>query len=90
MASIQQIGGNSKDKVQAMIDKHVPLIPITVHKAHLFIHLYTPDSIINLKDPMLWLINFYRVDDGGYAFYLDKTSSALPGLQSVSIRTYKL
>ena len=94
MASIQQIGGNSKDKVLAMIDKHVPLIPITVHKAPTFIHIYKPDSTINLKDPALpdgW-VNFYRVDDVAAMayFYLDKTSSALPGLQPVSIRTYKL
>ena len=94
MSSIQQIGGNSKDKVQSMLDRHLPLIPITVHKAPVFIHLYKPNSTINLRDPSLpdgW-VNFYRVDDVAAMayFYLDKASAQLPPLQSVDIRTYKL
>lgn len=91
---IQQIGGQSKDYVQAMIDQHLPLIPITVHKAPTFIHLYTPDSLINLRDPSLpdgW-VNFYRVDDVAAMvyFYVNKTSNELPALQEESIRIYRL
>ncbi|MEP7324173.1 MAG: glycoside hydrolase family 172 protein [Saprospiraceae bacterium] len=92
--SIQQIGGSTKDKVQAMVEGHLPLIPITVHKAPTFVHIYKPDSLVNLKDPSLpdgW-VNFYRIDDVAAMayFYLDKTSDELPALQSKEIRTYKL
>ena len=38
--TIQQIGGNSKDKVKSLMDAQVSLIPITVHKApRLFIFI---------------------------------------------------
>lgn len=91
---IQQIGGNTKTKVQLLMDQKKPLIPVTVHKAPAFVHVYHPDSIIDLSDPALpdgWT-NFYRIDDVAAMayFYLDKTSNTLPTLQSIAIRTYKL
>lgn len=91
---IQQIGGNTKAKVQQLLDQNKPLVPITVHKAPVFKHIFHPDSIIDLKDPSLpdgWT-NFYRIDDVAAMayFYLNKTSTALPTLQPLATRTYKL
>ena len=92
--TIQQIGGNNKSIVIDMQKKNVNLIPITVHQAPLFIHIYKKDSIVDLNDPKLpeaWT-NFYRSDDFAAAsyFYLDKPANQLPELQSLSVRTYKL
>lgn len=92
--TIQQIGGNSKSKVQGLMEKGLPLKPITVHRAPEFIHLYQPDSVADLKNPSLpdgW-VNFYRTDDVAAMayFYLDRTSSGLPALQSIGVRVYKM
>lgn len=92
--TIQQIGGNTKAKVQAMLARGLPLKPITVHRAPEFIHIYKPDSLADLSKPNLpdgW-VNFYRTDDVAAMvyFYLDRTSSGLSPLQSIGERVYKM
>lgn len=91
--TIQQIGGNTKEIVIGLQKKNVDLIPITVHQAPLFIHIYKKDSVVDLNDPELpnaWT-NFYRSDDVAATsyFYLDKPVNDLPDLQSPLIRKYK-
>lgn len=91
--TIQQIGGNTKEIVIGLQKKNVDLIPITVHQAPLFIHIYKKDSVVDLNDPELpnaWT-NFYRSDDVAATsyFYLDKPVNELPDLQSPLIRKYK-
>jgi len=88
---IQQIGGNSKEKVQSLLNKKLPLIPITLHHAPAFIHLYHADSIADLTDTALpegW-VNFYRIDDVAAMayFYLNQSTNELPPLQPLAIRT---
>ncbi|MBI5008736.1 MAG: DUF2961 domain-containing protein [Bacteroidia bacterium] len=90
--TIQQIGGNNKDVVIGLQKKNAELIPITVHQAPLFIHIYKEDSVVDLNDPKLpnaWT-NFYRSDDVAAAsyFYLDKPVNELPDLQPRLIRTF--
>ncbi len=92
--TIQQIGGNTKDKVIELQKENVRLIPVTIHDAPKMIHIYKRDSTVNLKDPSLpnaWT-NFYRSDDLAATayFYLDSPIDNLPDLQSVKIRTIKL
>lgn len=48
--TIQQIGGNNKSVVIGMQKKNVDLIPITVHQAPLFIHIYKKDSVVDLNE----------------------------------------
>ncbi|MBK9390757.1 MAG: DUF2961 domain-containing protein [Bacteroidetes bacterium] len=88
--TIQQIGGNNKDIVIGLQKQKADLIPITVHQAPLFIHIYKKDSIVDLNDPKLpnaWT-NFYRSDDVAATsyFYLDKAANELPDLQARSLR----
>ncbi len=92
--TIQQIGGNTKDKVIGLQKENVRLIPVTIHDAPKMIHIYKRDSTVNLKDPSLpnaWT-NFYRSDDLAATayFYLDSPENNLPDLQSVEVRTKKL
>jgi hypothetical protein len=92
--TIQQIGGNNKDIVIGLQKQNVNLIPITVHQAPLFIHIYKKDSVVDLNDPKLpnaWT-NFYRSDDLSATsyFYLNAPVNGLPDLQSRSIRTWKV
>ena len=92
--TIQQIGGNTKEKVMDMMARNVPLVPITVHKAPEFERIYTPGKVTDLSTTTLkegW-VNFYRTDDYSAMayFYLDKAYTDLPALQSLSIRAYKL
>lgn len=91
--TIQQIGGNSKDIVIGLQKQNVNLIPITVHQAPLFLHIYKKDSTVDLNDPKLpnaWT-NFYRSDDMAATsyFYLNSPVNELPDLQPLKIRTWK-
>lgn len=92
--TIQQIGGNEKSKVIGLQRSGVDLIPITVHQAPVFTHIYQPGKVVDLEDPDLpegW-VNFYRSDDLAATayFYFDKPSSDLTGIQPLSIRLWNL
>lgn len=86
--TIQDIGGDSHEKVRALVDSGAPLIPVTcdIGPEAGFLHLY--------RRPMeSWpeegWINFYRQDDFATVayFYLDRPVSDLPPLQDVAVRT---
>lgn len=92
--TIQQIGGNTKARVMALLAKGLPLKPITVHNAPTFVHIYHPDSLADLSNPNLpdgWT-NFYRIDDVSAMvyFYLVENVNELPALQGVKERVVKL
>ena len=92
--TIQQIGGNTKEKVIELMNQKLPLIPITVHQAPKLELIYTPGKIKDLNTTNLrdgW-VNFYRIDDYSAMayFYLDKSSNNLPPLQNVYVRTLNL
>ena len=94
MVTLQQIGGSQKADVLELQKKGVDLIPITIHQAPEFTHIYKPDEITDLSDPDLpegW-VNFYRSDDVAAAtyFYYEKPSSKLPEIQALAIRTWDL
>ena len=78
--TIQQIGGESCDKVKKLIENNAPLIPVTCDggEGAEFMHLYKTDTPLPEKG---W-VNYYRSDD--YAavswFYLDKKENSLPAI----------
>ncbi|TNF41357.1 MAG: DUF2961 domain-containing protein, partial [Bacteroidetes bacterium] len=92
--TIQAMGGNNKQKVIEMLDKGVPLIPVTIQNEKNFIRLMDSIQPVDLKNPELidgWT-NFYRSDDWSSTafFYLEKPVNQLPELARTEIRTYKL
>jgi hypothetical protein len=93
--TIQQIGGNSKEKVIELIEEGVPLIPLGIDDGkHKVLPLYKKDSVIDLSDPTLppGFSNFYRSDDVSATsyFYLSSPVNSLPSLQPLLIRTARL
>lgn len=92
--TIQQIGGNVKEKVLELQKNGVPLLPITIHEVPKMHQLYDPQKPLDLTNKQLpegWT-NFYRSDDLSSTayFYLDKPENDLPPIQSLKIRTTKL
>jgi hypothetical protein len=78
--TLQQIGGGPKDVVKELVNKGVPLQPITIDKNSGFVRLLeTPVAINDASFPDGW-VNFYRRDDYTAVsyFYLNRTSSGLP------------
>ena len=88
--TIQQIGGNLKPVVIGLMEKGVPLVPITIHEVDTLHLLLEQDPVPELTDTDLpdgWT-NFYRTDDVSTTayFYLDRPTSGLPPLQPVAER----
>ncbi len=80
--TIQQMGGEIKQKVIELIDKGAKLIPVTISKKGKFTKLLEMDPVPDLKDEKLhegWT-NFYRQDDVSATayFYLDRPENNLP------------
>ena len=92
--TMQQIGGNSKDKVIELQKKGVPMIPVAIDDLTRIHPIYKKDSLVQLDTPGLpgGFANFYRSDDVSATayFYLDKPGAVLPMLQPLQLRTYKL
>ncbi len=92
--TLQQIGSNSKEKVIALQKSGVPMIPVTIDDQTSITPLYTKDHITQLDAPGLpgGFANFYRSDDVSSTayFYLNTPGTALPPLQSVTIRAARL
>src|SRR5262249_32346773 len=64
--TLQQIGSNSKEKIIALQDEKVPLIPVGFDDTKSRVKpIYRKDSIVNLRDPSFpaGYVNFYRSDD---------------------------
>ena len=93
--TMQQIGGNRKEKVIELINEGVPLIPVGFDDTkHTVRPLYKKDSVVDLSDPSFpeGFVNFYRSDDVSATsyFYLSSPVNSLPSLQSLNIRTARL
>jgi hypothetical protein len=92
--AIQQIGGGPKAEVKKLLDKGIPLIPVTIHEIPILHPIYVRDSLNRLDNPALpegWT-NFYRSDDYSSVayFYLNLPSDDLPELQDVGMRVFKI
>ncbi|MBN1821669.1 MAG: DUF2961 domain-containing protein [Prolixibacteraceae bacterium] len=92
--NIQAMGGNQKEVVIDMLEKGIPLIPVSVQGGQTFIGLMDSVPPVNLKTAELisgWT-NFYRTDDWSSTayFYLDKPTNNLPDLPGTELRGYKL
>ena len=90
--TLQQIGGDGKDKVLAMQKAKVPLIPVTVDHGDSVSLLIEGKKSLN--DPSIgdgWT-NFYRSDDVSATayFYLSTPANSLPALPAVSLRTLNM
>ena len=88
--TLQQMGGAPKNVVQEMVNKGVAVKPVTMDTNEGFIRLLDKENFVSLDDKNLpdgWT-NFYRIDDyvAVSYFYLNKTSSNLPGLADVKKR----
>lgn len=92
--TIQQIGGNVKEKVLELQKRGVPLIPTSIHEIPVIHPLYNPGKPVDLSNKQLpeGFTNFYRSDDVSSTayFYLDKPENDLPKLQSLRTRTTNL
>jgi hypothetical protein len=87
--TIQQMGGDSKERVIKLIEKGVPLIPVSID-AKPFMKLLESSSVPDLKNNQLpsgWT-NFYRQDDWSATayFYLNMPINNLPELSPVKER----
>jgi D-arabinan exo alpha-(1,3)/(1,5)-arabinofuranosidase (non-reducing end) len=88
--TIHQMGGSEKKNVIALLEKGVPLIPVTIQETGRFTRLLDMDPVPDLKDESLhdgWT-NYYRSDDVSAAayFYLDSPVTGLPALAGASAR----
>jgi hypothetical protein len=92
--TMQQMGGNSKDKVIELQKQGVPMIPVAIDDLTKVNPIYKKDSLVQLDTPGLpgGFANFYRSDDVSATayFYLDKPGGSLPPLQSLQVRTSRL
>jgi hypothetical protein len=88
--TMQQIGGNQKARVIAMLKAGVPLEPISIDKDGKLIRLLDLQPVPSLEDPSLpeaWT-NFYRRDDWSATayFYLDSPENRLGPIAPVAER----
>ena len=94
-AVIQQIGGDDLEAVAGYQQSGAPVIPVSINNDHgdMF-PFYKKDTVIKLNPnaKIKGWTNFYRSDDVSATayFYLDKTSSNLPEIQPVGLRTTNL
>lgn len=91
--TIQQVGGDSKEKVLSFQKAKAPLIPISIFDGKLHTY-YKKGEVLQLDKTGLpdgWT-NFYRSDDVSAVayFYLDKPVDELPALQPLAIRTTQM
>jgi hypothetical protein len=88
--TLQQIGGGPKEVVKDLFNKGVKVLPVTIDAESGFVRLLDLKKPVTINDTDFvngW-VNFYRVDDyvAVSYFYLDRTSSNLPGLPPVENR----
>jgi hypothetical protein len=92
--TIHAMGGNMKPVVIEMLEKGVPLIPVTLQNRDSFLRLMDMDQPVDLKNPELidgWT-NFFRSDDwcSTAYFYLDKPVNNLPVIAGTELRCFRL
>lgn len=88
-ATIQVLGGDSRDQVRRMLKEGTALIPVSVSYDQGFMKLFegNPPALDAPNFPNGW-VNFYRQEDycATAYFYLDKPMSGLPALPAVADR----
>jgi hypothetical protein len=91
--TIQQMGGAPKDQVLELVQRGVPLQPVTIDAGdrERFVRLFEHDPVPVLSDPSLpdgWT-NYFREDDVSATvfFYLDQPAGVLPPLVPPTDRT---
>ncbi len=88
--ALQQMGGSGKKEVQKLLDKGVPVKPVTVHTNDgTMIRLLEKEAPADLAAlPEGWT-NMYRRDDVSAValFYLDKPENGLPPIAPADKRT---
>ncbi len=92
--TMQQMGGDRKENVLAMLKKGVEIEPVTITWGDEFIKLLEVAPAIDLAkhdSPLDAWVNFYRRDDVSAVafFYLDEPTNHLPALQPVAERVAK-
>ncbi|MBL0160433.1 MAG: DUF2961 domain-containing protein [Bryobacterales bacterium] len=90
--TMQQIGGDPKDKMTAMQKRGVAMRPVSVDQNGKFTKLNEAAETVqleSLKAPGDAWVNAYRRDDWSAValFYLDKPENGLPALAPVALRT---
>lgn len=89
--TLQQIGGDSKEKVIELQKRGAPMIPIAIDDLTKITPLYKKDSLVQLDTPGLpgGFANFYRSDDVSSTayFYLDKPGAVLSIIDNMKIKT---
>jgi len=92
--TLQQMGGNRKEKVIELQKNNIALIPVGIDDMGKVMPLYVKDRVVQLDASGLpeGFSNFYRSDDVSATayLYLDKPASTLPPLQPLAIRVAKL
>lgn len=88
-ATIQVLGGDSRDQVRRMLKEGSALIPVSVSYDQGFMKLFegNPPALDAPNFPDGW-VNFYRQEDycATAYFYLDKPVNGLPALPAVADR----
>ena len=89
-ATIQVLGGHSRDQVRRMLKEGTALIPVSVSHDKGFVRLFegNPPALDAADFPDGW-VNFYRQEDycATAYFYLDKPVNGLPVLAALAVRT---
>ncbi len=92
--TIQQMGNAPYEAVRAMVEKGAELEPNSVWANDKLNRIYEGDCVGDIKDPRFLRggVNFYRRDDLSATayFYLDRSSTDLPPIQSKEIRNHQL
>jgi len=93
--TMQQIGGDPKDKMTAMQKRGVAMRPVSVEHGGKFTNLNEATEAVNLETlqaPADAWVNAYRRDDWSAValFYLDKPENGLPALAPAAQRTEAL
>lgn len=88
--TIQQMGGTQKKEVEKLLEKGVPVKPVTIHtNESKMIRLLEAGAAPDLKTQPEGWTNMYRRDDlcAVALFYLDKPENTLPPIAAVEKRT---
>ncbi len=93
--TMQQIGGDTKDKMTAMQKRGVAMRPVSIEHRGRFTKLAESGETVQLESlnaPADAWVNAYRRDDWSAValFYLDKPENGLPALAPVAQRTEAL
>jgi len=92
--TLQQMGGNTKEKVMALMKDKVPLILTGFDDAKSAVKPLFKNKVTDLNDPSLGdgFAIFYRSDDVSATayFYLDAPAGVLPPMQPVAVRVANL